>query len=230
MNVITTHPYSVRHGGASSDALWRTRSLIEIQKRGRWRSEKSVRRYEKHSRLLTKLSDATRKYGQPVMSRMSRLLCDAMLHSIFKHAQRQSRDGWFFLRLGGSDQLVGSQIARLSSLGVVILSEVLSPGFDLNSPIVRNVLRGWIACGGIAAVWMTQPLALSTVVWKLFNKRKLLVSLRSSTATRLVSLLCFSKCWWMCVCFWLADQETFYAVLCQRSGTLEAGSTLWQLW
>ena len=45
---------------------------------------------------------------------------------------------------------------------MVILSEVLSPGFDLNSSIVRNVLRGWIAHGGIAAVWMTQPLTSST--------------------------------------------------------------------
>ena len=75
--------------------------------------------------------------------------------------QRQSRDGRFFLLLGGSDQLVGSQIARLSSLGVVILSEVQSPGFDLNSPIVRNVLRGCIAHGDVAVARMTRPLALS---------------------------------------------------------------------
>ena len=38
VHVITTDPYSVRHGGASSDALWRTRSLMEFRKRGRWRS------------------------------------------------------------------------------------------------------------------------------------------------------------------------------------------------
>ena len=62
----------------------------------------------------------------------------------------------------GSDQLVGNQIARLSSLAVVILSEILSPGFDLNGPIVRSVLRGWNAHGDVAAVWMTRPLALST--------------------------------------------------------------------
>ena len=44
------------------------------------RSEKSVRRYEKHARLLketTKLSVATRKYGQLVISRMARLLSGA---------------------------------------------------------------------------------------------------------------------------------------------------------
>ena len=75
-----------------------------------------------------------------------------------------SKQRWsvFFMLLGGSHQLVGSQIARLSSLGIVILSEVLSPGFDLNSSIVRNVLRGWIAHGDEAAVWMTQPQTSST--------------------------------------------------------------------
>ena len=60
------------------------------------------------------------------------------------------------------DHLVGNQIARLSACGVVILSEFLSPNFDLNSFIVRNVLRGWIAHGDVAAVWLIQPLTSST--------------------------------------------------------------------
>ena len=34
--------------------------------------------------------------------------------------------------------------------------------FDLNSSLVRNVLRGWNAHGDIAAVWMTQPLTSFT--------------------------------------------------------------------
>ena len=58
-----------------------TRSLLEIQKRGKWRSEKSVRRCEKHARLpkeTSKLSDAMRKYGQLVISRMSWLLSGAL--------------------------------------------------------------------------------------------------------------------------------------------------------
>ena len=37
------------------------------------------------------------------------------------------------------------------------------PIFDLNGSTVRNVLRGWITHGDIAAVWITEPLALSTV-------------------------------------------------------------------
>ena len=86
---------------------------------------------------------------------ISEFRCRTKLHGVFKQAQRHSKDGRFFLLLGRSDQLVGSQIARLSSSGIVILSEVLSPGFGLK-------LRGWIAHGDIAAVWMTQPLTSST--------------------------------------------------------------------
>ena len=68
----------------------------------------------------------------------------------------------FSLLVGGYDELVGDQIARLSSCGVVMLSVFLSPTYDLNSSTVRNVLRGWIAHGDVAAVWLTQPLTSST--------------------------------------------------------------------
>ena len=44
-------PYSLRHGGASEDRAMNERSLLEVQKRGGWRSFQSVRRYEKHGRL-----------------------------------------------------------------------------------------------------------------------------------------------------------------------------------
>ena len=89
--------------------------------------------------------------------RMSESRCRAKLHGIFKQAQRHSRDGRFFLLVGGPARLVSSQIARLSSFGIVVLSGALSPDFDLNSSTVCNVLRGWITHGNIAAVWMTQP-------------------------------------------------------------------------
>jgi hypothetical protein len=48
--------YSCRHGGPSEDRANRMRSLLEIQKRGRWMSEKSVRRYEQEGRLHVVLS------------------------------------------------------------------------------------------------------------------------------------------------------------------------------
>ena len=45
-------PHGLRHGGNSHDAFHRHYTLRCIQQRGRWASWDSVRRYEKHGRLL----------------------------------------------------------------------------------------------------------------------------------------------------------------------------------
>eukprot|EP00959_Pyramimonas_sp_CCMP1952_P097948 2047047-Pyramimonas_sp.AAC.1 len=63
------HPqlYSLRHGGASFDAISQRRALSEIKKRGRWRTDGSVRRYEKAALALreaTKLSPATISFAR----------------------------------------------------------------------------------------------------------------------------------------------------------------------
>ena len=44
-------PYQARHSAASEDVELRRRSLAEVKRRGNWRSDKSVHRYEKHGRL-----------------------------------------------------------------------------------------------------------------------------------------------------------------------------------
>jgi hypothetical protein len=44
-------PYQARHSGASHDRLSGFRSLADIKKRGCWRGDKSVQRYEKAARL-----------------------------------------------------------------------------------------------------------------------------------------------------------------------------------
>ena len=49
-------PHSVRHARPSEDALHKRADLAAIQKRGRWRSPKSVVRYLKGAKLLRQLS------------------------------------------------------------------------------------------------------------------------------------------------------------------------------
>ena len=44
-------PYQCRHSGASHDRAVEARPLLEIQKRGQWKSARSVVRYEKSARL-----------------------------------------------------------------------------------------------------------------------------------------------------------------------------------
>ena len=48
---IDITPYQLRHSGPSKDRSRNSRSLLEVQKRGRWKSHKSVARYEKSGRL-----------------------------------------------------------------------------------------------------------------------------------------------------------------------------------
>lgn len=48
--------YGLGHGGASHDRITNLRSLMEVGKRGRWRSSLSIRRYEKHGRLALQVS------------------------------------------------------------------------------------------------------------------------------------------------------------------------------
>ena len=177
--MITTYHFSVANTGVDGNS--KTRQMAQQEKRQEERKARSVAQgvleaVRRHGKVWTtgdepqvaaaQWSSATSparvdKTGSQ-SCRISATRCRAKLHGIFKHAQRLSKDGLFFLLLGRSEQLVGRQIARLSSLGIVILSEALSPGFDRNSSIVRNVLRGWIAHGDIAAVWMTQTLTSST--------------------------------------------------------------------
>ena len=58
--------YQLRHGGASDEIITGDRSVEEVRRRGRWKSEASVRRYSKPSmlhRLLGKLSPQHLEFG-----------------------------------------------------------------------------------------------------------------------------------------------------------------------
>ncbi|CAE8588527.1 unnamed protein product [Polarella glacialis] len=48
--------YQLRHGGASHDCLSRLRPLLEIQRRGRWLTSASLRRYAKETKLLREIA------------------------------------------------------------------------------------------------------------------------------------------------------------------------------
>ena len=53
--------YCLRHGGASEDRAQNTRPLLEVMKRGGWKSLNSLRRYEKHGRLQLVLEKLPRR-------------------------------------------------------------------------------------------------------------------------------------------------------------------------
>ena len=47
--------HSLRHGGPSTDLAMKSRSVTEAQKRGRWRTLRSVARYERGGRVSEQL-------------------------------------------------------------------------------------------------------------------------------------------------------------------------------
>ena len=73
--------YSLRHGGASDDLLNQRRSLLEIKRRGLWKSEISLRRYAKEGMILSELRKVppeTVAYGRQILNHLLDLLVGTM--------------------------------------------------------------------------------------------------------------------------------------------------------
>ena len=65
--------YALRHGGASEDLLQRRRSHLEVKRRGGWRTDASLKRYGKESKLLSelrKVPPSTVEFGRTVDARL----------------------------------------------------------------------------------------------------------------------------------------------------------------
>lgn len=52
-------PHVLRHTGASNDVYHKRRSLLDVQRRGRWKAKSSVSRYEKHALLVQRWGQAS---------------------------------------------------------------------------------------------------------------------------------------------------------------------------
>ena len=66
---LEPHLYSLRHGGASDDLLRKRRSVEAVQRRGRWATSQSLKRYGKETRVLTQLNQvpaSTLEFGRLV--------------------------------------------------------------------------------------------------------------------------------------------------------------------
>ncbi|CAE8704798.1 unnamed protein product [Polarella glacialis] len=77
--------YQLRHGGASEGALSKARPLVEIQKRGRWTTLASVRRYENGGRAV-EVFNRLSPHLQSVASR-----CADQIGKILSDGSRASR-------------------------------------------------------------------------------------------------------------------------------------------
>ena len=75
---IDVTPYNMRHSGPSIDRSQNLRPLLEVQKRGRWKSHKSVARYEKSARLAANFNQLPTKTQRHCLH-VETLLGDVML-------------------------------------------------------------------------------------------------------------------------------------------------------
>eukprot|EP00971_Amphidinium_carterae_P269632 5348970-Amphidinium_carterae.1 len=49
LNGVLVQPHSMRHSGPSHDLLHSLRTMLEVKRRGRWASDSSLARYERHA-------------------------------------------------------------------------------------------------------------------------------------------------------------------------------------
>ena len=62
---LTPVAYSCRHGGPAWDRYRKYRTVAEVKSRGRWLSDRSLRRYEKHSKpaqAMARISGISRRW------------------------------------------------------------------------------------------------------------------------------------------------------------------------
>ncbi|CAK0841243.1 unnamed protein product, partial [Prorocentrum cordatum] len=176
------HPYQVRHGAASDDALYRRRTLTEIQERLRHSHPKSTLRYKKHTRYLAELGKVpprVRAYGEAVEAQIAavlsgrlagrlRRLGDTLVRNrqLAAGAVRAGLSDALRRELGGAaacylDLFAGSGgVARaLRRLHCVSLEMDLrqSEFFDLASKVVGQTIVGWISSRLVLAVFAAFP-------------------------------------------------------------------------
>eukprot|EP00439_Symbiodinium_sp_Y106_P031171 s2233_g3.t1 len=94
------HPYRLRHGGPSRDIATKWRTLADVQKRGRWKSFSSVRRYEKGGRLRVLRDSGLSKEAIDLVSKLMRhdrhfrlTAREALQHPFFTlHSEREAAE------------------------------------------------------------------------------------------------------------------------------------------
>ncbi|CAK0804061.1 unnamed protein product, partial [Prorocentrum cordatum] len=122
--------YRFRHAGASVDFATGARRLGEIQRRGRWRSARSLRRYEHGGRLADLLR---------------RLPPDAQRADAVFGPLRAPTVAVFLELFAGSGHL--SDAMERGNVPTLRWDILYGPAYDLRNPRSARLIRGWIRAG-----------------------------------------------------------------------------------
>ncbi|CAK0911133.1 unnamed protein product, partial [Prorocentrum cordatum] len=166
---LRPHLYSLRHGGASDDMLSQRRSLPEIQRRGRWRSAKSLNRYTKETKLLDELAwipPAALELGAFVEDNLMALVEGSLPALLATGRVPAGAAGLLGRRLRRRPVLelfcgAGTIARAMVALGFAAfgLDWSRSPLEDHVAATFQTVVLGWIQSRAVGAVWLGTPCA-----------------------------------------------------------------------
>ena len=143
---INLSPYQTRHSGPSIDRAKKLRTLHEVQKRGNWRSNKSVLRYEKAGRLSLSYQNLQPRIKEEVLL--------GKRHPP-RRAVRRCHKQYFLDLFSG----VGGVARALRRLGFSVYEYDIANGqqFDLTNKKVLFKLLSAIRSGKVLGVMIAMP-------------------------------------------------------------------------
>ena len=135
------HPYRLRHTGASHDFASSARDLPSVQRRGRWKDKRSLRRYEKGgASLRTPPMAASRDAaacGPVRAARRGGGTWPALA------VPRSVKEAPVFLELFSGSSRLGKAIAAMGWT-VILWDILLGPQYDLRSRRNRSTVVQWV--------------------------------------------------------------------------------------
>ena len=140
------HPYRLRHGGASRDFARKLRSLESIQQRGRWKSQSSLRRYQKGGPASATSRSATK--GRTGRRKNCQTSC--------VDPSRPPSVKVFLEILSGSGRL-GRAVGQATGWQVLLWDITLGAEYDLRNVASLRKISEWIRCKWVIAFHLGTP-------------------------------------------------------------------------
>ena len=142
------HPYRLRHGGATTDFARKLRSLESIQQRGRWKSQSSLRRYQKGGRLQL-LRSATK--GRKGRRKTARQVAWPALDPSRPPSVK------VFLEIFSGSGRLGRAVGQATGWQVLLWDITLRAEYDLRNVASRRKISEWIRCKWVIAFHLGTP-------------------------------------------------------------------------
>ena len=149
------HPYRLRHGGASKDFATQERDLVQIQRRGRWKTTASVRRDEKGWSVEP---TASQPFLRPSFKRHSTQAGRSKESSNsgvepFKKSHSAGLSG----NLLWLCAIISCSCKNYRVAGVLMWDITLGSEYDLRMSSNRRLILEWVRCNWVVGFHLGTP-------------------------------------------------------------------------